>query len=119
MGRMVTLDLIELKETVNEYGDWVVREIRSQAYAEEYSVSQKEFYQAMTQGFRPETKFVLTNWLDYHGEEIIEYVPFAADPEKPVRLRVLRTYNDGDRLEITCYRGVEVKDGYPKGTDQN
>ena len=111
MGKYVEITLIELREEVDELGDWIVTEYRTQAYAEERSVSQAEFYQGMAQGYKPEVKFVLTNWRDYHGEEIVEYVPFAGDDLNPVRLRVLRTYNSGDALELTCYKGVDASDG--------
>lgn len=117
VGRAVVIDLIALEKTVNALGDWVITEVRTQAYAEERSVSQNEFYQGMATGFKPETKFILANWLDYHGEELVEYTPFGLTA--PVRLRVLRTYNSGDSLELTCYKGNEVKDGYSQSSDEN
>lgn len=117
VGRAVVIELIALERTVNDLGDWVIQEVRTPAYAEEKSVSQNEFYQGMATGFKPETKFILANWLDYHGEEVIEYTPFGLTA--PVRLRVLRTYNAGDSLELTCYKDNEVKDGYSQSTDQD
>ena len=50
----------------------------------------------------------LTNFADYQGEAIVEYVPFLGDPDKPIRLSILRVYNAGDALELTCYRGVDT-----------
>lgn len=103
--RYVDIDLIKEVDSRNEYGDLVKTESRRTVYAEEYSVSQSETYQAMGTGFKPEVKFRLTYWLDYDGEEIIEYTPYGRT--EPIRLRVLRTYNAGDSLEITCYRDIE------------
>lgn len=108
MGRYLDIDLIATTDTVNEYGDWVTVETRRTVYAEERSVGMNEFYQGYAVGFKPEVKFVLTNFADYHGEALVEYIPFNGDPNHPIRLSVLRVYNAGDSLELTCYRGVEV-----------
>ncbi len=106
MGRYLDIDLIATTDTVNDYGDWVTVETRRTVYAEERSVGMNEFYQGYAVGFKPEVKFVLTNFADYQGEAIVEYTPFLGD--RPIRLSVLRVYNAGDALELTCYRGVEV-----------
>lgn len=106
-GRYLDITLIKIEKVVNAYGDWVEQEVRRKVYAEERSVSQNEFFQAAAVGYKPEVKFILENWQDYRGEQIVEYVPFMWDPNKPIRLNVLRTYNAGDTLELTCYRGVD------------
>ena len=100
-------DIVLIKETDgrNGYGDLTKTETRRTVYAGEYSVGMSEVYQGMAVGYKPEVKFRLENWLDYHGEERIEYTPFGLSD--PVKLRVLRTYNDGDALELTCYKDNE------------
>ena len=108
MGRYLDITLIQIEKNINPYGDWDEHEVRRKVLAEERSVSQNEFFQGMAIGYKPEVKFILENWKDYQGEEIVEYVPFMCDPNKPVRLTVLRTYNAGDTLELTCYRGVDL-----------
>ena len=107
MGRYLDITLIRTEKSVNAYGDWVETEIRRTVYAEEVSVSQTEFYQGYAVGFKPEVKFILENFMDYQGEKIVEYVPFMGDTQHPVRLTALRTYNAGDQVELTCYKGVE------------
>lgn len=107
MGRYLDITLISTQKSVDIYGDWQQFEIRRTVYAEEVSVSQTEFYQGFAVGFKPEIKFILENFMDYQGEKIVEYVPFMGDPNHPVRLTVLRTYNAGDTIELTCYKGVE------------
>lgn len=99
------ITLIAQTETVDEYGDHVTVETRRDVLADDYSVGMTETYQAMAVGYKPEVKFVLTNWLDYHGEEVVEYTPFGWDA--PIRFKVLRTYRNGESLELTCYRGVD------------
>ena len=101
----VEVDLIGVTETVNEYGDHVLTETRRTVLADDYSVGMTETYQAMAVGYKPEVKLVLTNWLDYCGEEYVEFVPFGRS--EAVRLKILRTYRNGEALELTCYKGVE------------
>lgn len=100
-----TITLIGQTETVNEYGDHVITETRRDVLADDASVGMTETYQAMAVGYKPEVKLLMTNWLDYHGEEYVEYTPFGWD--SPLRFKILRTYRNGEALELTCYRGVE------------
>ena len=108
MGRYLDITLIATRDSVNDYGDWVTVETKRTVFAEERSVGMNEFYQGYAMGFKPEVKFALTNFADYQGEALVEYVPFLGDPNKPIRLSVLRVYNAGDAIELTCYRGVET-----------
>lgn len=103
--RYTDITLIKQVDRRNDFGDLVQEEIRRTVYAGEYSAGMTEFYQAMATGYKPEIKFRLENWLDYQGEELVEYTPFGFF--EPVRLRILRTYNSGDALEITCYKDIE------------
>ena len=103
--RYTDITLIKEVDSRNIFGDLVKTPVRRTVYAGEYSVGMNEVYQGMAVGFKPEVKFRLENWLDYQGEEKVEYVPFGMTA--PVLLRVLRTYNDGDSLELTCYKDNE------------
>lgn len=103
--RYTDITLIKLVDARNDFGDLVPAEERRTVYAGEYSVGMQEVYQGMAVGYKPEVKFLLENWLDYQGEEIVEYSPFGTD--ETIQLRVLRTYNRGDGLELTCYRDNE------------
>lgn len=107
MWNQVTL--IGVTETVNEYGDHVTVETERQVLADDMSVGMTETYQAMAVGYKPEAKLILTNWLDYDGEEFVEFTPFGRT--QPVRLKVLRTFRNGEALELTCYRGVDKHAG--------
>lgn len=103
--RYTDITLIKKIDRRNEYGDLTSQISRRTVYAGEYSVGMSEVYQGMAVGYKPEVKFLLENWLDYQGEEIVEYSPFGTD--ETIQLRVLRTYNRGDGLELTCYRDNE------------
>ena len=97
--------LISRTETIDTYGDHVTSESSTTVLVEDYSVGMAEVYQAMAVGYKPEVKLRLTNWLDYHGEEFVEYTPFGWT--YPIRYKILRTYRSGEALELTCYRAVD------------
>ena len=99
------INLCREVQTINEYGDLVTTLAKRQVYAEELSVGMSEVYQAMAVGYKPEIKFRLENFMDYHGEEIVEYAPFLS--QDSVILRVLRTFRDGDRMELVCYQSID------------
>ena len=101
------IELVKQTKTVNEYGDHVVVETVRTVYAEVQSVGQTEFYQANANGFRPELKFVLADYLEYEGEMIVRYAPFSANPSV-AEYRVIRTYRKDNLLELTVQRGVDV-----------
>lgn len=103
--RYTDITLIKETDSRNEYGDLTKVVTQRTVYAGEYSVGMNEVYQGMAVGYKPEVKFRLENWLDYQGEERVQYVPFGTT--NPVNLRVLRTYNAGDALELTCYKDNE------------
>lgn len=86
-------------EGVDEYGDPIVELEKTELFAEQKSIGQKEFYQAQTEGEKPEIKFVIPDYLDYDDQQIVIH--------EGVRYKVLRTYrNTKNELEITCYGGV-------------
>lgn len=98
------INLLKNTQIVDAYGDLKDVLVRRQVFAEELSVGMTEVYQAMAVGFKPEVKFRLENWLDYQGEELVEFKPFARNDTR--LLRVLRTYRDGERLELVCYEDI-------------
>lgn len=98
------IKLISQTKSVNEYGDITVTETERTVFAEVKSIGQTEFYQGMAAGLKPEIKFVLSNFLEYQGELIVEYTAFAETTAH--RYTVIRTYTNGESIEITCKRGV-------------
>lgn len=92
------ITLIQQNRSVDDYGDPVITETARDVFAKLGSIGQKEFYQAHAVGLQPEVKFVLADYLDYDGEQIVQH--------NGQRYRVLRTYRKGQELEITVYREV-------------
>lgn len=96
MNEVITL--IQQTHGVDDYGDPVITETARDVFAKLGSIGQKEFYQAHAVGLQPEVKFVLSDYLDYEGEDLVQY--------NNQRYRVLRTYRKGQELELTVYREV-------------
>ena len=92
------ITLIKQTRGVDAYGDPVITENTRDVFAKMGSIGQKEFYQAHAVGLQPEIKFILADYLDCEGENLVQH-----DGQ---RYRVLRTYRKGQELEITVYREV-------------
>lgn len=85
-------------------------EISEPVYAEIKSIGQSEFYQAQTSGLKPTQKFIITDYMDYQGQQYLIH--------EGMRYTVLRTYRtSGNELEITCYGGV--RDAVAAVSDQD
>lgn len=98
------LTLIATTQATDEYGDPVMEETGREVFCREASVGQAEFYQAHANGLKPEIKLVLSDYLDYDGEQLVRYTPKGQTKEQ--LYRILRTYRAGQELELVCYREV-------------
>ena len=96
MNEVITL--IQQTHSVDDYGDPVIRESTRDVFARLSSIGSQEFYQAHAVGLQPQIKFILADYLDYDGENLVQH-----DGQ---RYRVLRTFRKGQELEITVYREV-------------
>ena len=87
-------------DKIDENGDPVLEELRTGLiFARKRSIGQSEFYQAQTNGFKPEIKLIIPDHLDYGGQEYLIH--------ENTRYKILRTFqNEQNELEITCYGGV-------------
>lgn len=94
------LTLVSQNRSVDDYGDPVIIETSRDVFCETASIGQKEFYQAAGVGLQPEIKFILADYLDYANELYVVH--------EGIRYKVLRTYRNGLRLELTCYREVNA-----------
>lgn len=87
-------------DKMDENGDPVLQEDRTELlFARLRSIGQSEFYQAQSNGFKLEKKFILPDYLDYGGQEYLIH--------DGVRYKILRTFqNEQNEMEITCYGGI-------------
>lgn len=70
------------------------------------SIGMAEFYAASTSDFHPELKLVLEDYLDYEDETLADF--------NGQRYRILRTYRNGQKLELTLER-APAEDGEADG----
>lgn len=96
------IKLIKQEEVVNDY-EVITNETFRNVFCELKSIGQKEFYQAQTIGVIPELCFVLSDYLDYGNEQIVEF--------NEVRYRVIRTYKKSDSNNIEIYVSRIVNEG--------
>lgn len=86
-----------------EYG---VADVRREVFCGFRSIGMREFYAANGTDFHPELKLVLADYLDYNGETLADY--------NGQRYRILRTYRQGQELELTLER-APAEDGEADG----
>ena len=72
-----------------------------------HSIGMREFYQASASDFHPEVKFVLADYLEYSNERLVKY---EGDLAPAGVYRILRTYRNGQELELTAEL-APVEDG--------
>lgn len=99
------IKLVSESRVVDEYGDLVSEETERSVFAELKSIGQSEFYQAQALGLKPEIKFILPDYLEYKGEKKLRFQDFGEEEEK--EYTVLRTFRNGNTLELVCKRGID------------
>lgn len=78
-------------------------ETRRDVFCKLESVSRSEFYQAQATDLRPELVFVLADYYDYEGEFLCIF--------EGTWYRVIRTYRNGQELEIIVQTAAEEEVG--------
>lgn len=87
----VTEDDLGNQQRTYEYRD---------VFAEVKSISQSEFYTAAQNGLKPALRFVLSDYADYCGEDVVLY--------SGQQYHVLRTFRSGMQLELTVEKRTEA-----------
>lgn len=98
------IKLVKVTIEADDYGNNIEVKTEREVFAEIQSVTRAEFYQAAQADIRPTIVFVLEDYYDYEGEKLVKYQPYNSDTEKDYR--VIRTYRDGQRLEISAMERV-------------
>ena len=89
----------------DEYENEIIEEVRNEVQVREISITRSEFYQAAQSRLNISHIFVLSNYIDYNGEEVLEYTDRFG---KTAKYRILKTYRrDSDEIEITCGEAIE------------
>ena len=77
-----------------------VAETKRTVFCAVRSVGMNEFYRAKEQGLEPDVVFTLAAYADYNGERLVKW--------NDKIYRVVRTYVDGLKIELTCEEGDYV-----------
>lgn len=94
MIRAEVISLVAENPAAHGVFDSTVKETTRDVFAEIKSVGYTEFYQAKSAGIEPSIIFVLADYMEYDGEKIVLF--------DSVRYRVIRTYTNGQTIELTC-----------------
>ncbi len=93
LDRDTVITLIGGAPATNAAGDAIPGNARTDVIARIRSIGQSEFYQAQALGQKPEVKAII--WaVEYGGQR-------QAEIDGRV-YRINRTFQDGDRMELTC-----------------
>lgn len=96
MARNEVIELESTKITTDEAGDTVSETTWKEIFAEKKSIASQEFYQAHSEGLKPEFKFVI------HPSEYDRKVDGPHIRYDEELFKIIRTYEkDSESLEIT------------------
>ncbi len=87
------IKLINVIVTEDAIGNQIASTTERTVYANEYYVSQSEFYNAAVTGLKPEKMFEIYSW-EYKGEGKLKH--------DGVTYRIIRTEARGDKARLTC-----------------
>lgn len=96
MIRATVIEFINEEQPRGIFDD--TTETRVTVKAEIRSVTRREFYEAAGAGITPELVFRIANFRDYSGQKVFWH--------ESQRWRVIRTYTNGQTLEITAGRAT-------------
>lgn len=81
----------------DEIGNQIEQNIERKVYANEFSVSVTEYYNAAATGMRPSKSFEIYSF-EYRGEEKLKH--------EGIIYRIIRVESRGEKTRITCERVV-------------
>lgn len=85
--------LIKETSTTNAMGDVIKVATEEKVFANKKSIRQSEFYQAQTNGLKPELTFEIYSF-EYDNEPKVKY--------EGKYYKIIRTYETGEFLELVC-----------------
>ena len=102
------IKLISITITEDAIGNQIETPTEREIFANEFSVSSGEFYNAAVTGLRPAKMFEIYSW-EYQGEERLKH--------DAITYRIIRTEAKGEKLRLTCERIIADETGSAKLID--
>lgn len=87
--------LIDITTNEDEIGNQVEAATQRRVFANEFSISSLEYYNAAATGLRPSKRFELYSF-EYRGESKLKH--------EEVTYRILRTEGRGEKIHLICER---------------
>lgn len=92
-----TINLIKTTYKQDEIGNQIPVNSEREIFANRYSVGMNEFYQASSQGLKPEKEFKIYSF-EYDGETSLKH--------EGVEYTIIRAQQEGEKMRITCEKDV-------------
>jgi len=102
------IKLINVIVTEDAIGNQIASTTERTVYANEYYVSQSEFYNAAVADLKPEKQFEIYSY-EYQDEPKLEH--------DGVTYNIIRTEKRGDKIRLTCERIIADETGSAKLVD--
>jgi len=99
------LTLISKQSVVNQIGDPVTTETRTDILCDVRSITRSEHYAAAAHDLRPEIAFIV-NVYDYSGQQEVEFEGVRYSVDRTYRAKESDHHYEIDDLELVCSRMV-------------
>lgn len=99
-------DVVKLQTvvySVDASGNEIATPTPREVFCDVRSVTRSEWYDAGQQGIRLSYVFRLSHYVDYNGEPTVLYKDWTGTEKE---YTIVRTYRDGDAIELTCSERV-------------
>lgn len=86
------IELLAVTITEDELGNQIEQEAARQVYANEFTISDRDFYTAGVQGLKPEKRFEIYRF-DYQNEPKFKH--------NGIKYKIIRTETRGEKIRLT------------------
>lgn len=91
------IELIAITIVEDELGNQLEQEIPRQVFANQFSISDRDFYSAGVQGLKPEKRFEIYSF-EYQAEPKFRY--------NGIQYKIIRTETKGEKIRLTGERVI-------------
>lgn len=92
MRHKEVIELLSVTVTEDEIGNQIEQETARQVFANEFSISDRDFYSAGVQGLKPEKRFEIY---------VFEYQNETKFIHNGIKYRIIRTETRGEKIRLT------------------
>jgi|SRR5690606_25177694 len=97
MRHKEVIELLSVTVTEDELGNQIEKETARQVFANEFSISDRDFYAAAVQGLKPEKRFEIYAF-EYQNEPKFRH--------NGIKYQIIRTESKGEKIRISGERVI-------------